>query len=270
MSKQKFEFLDLLFLSILSIATEVIFTLAFNAVNVKVGNNTLGQILTLSFSALIGMIAIYRWNQFGLVVAPLGGIASLITRMVFKQQLSVQLWLYYSVSYLGLISCFLFIRKKDKTKFRKDIGMMILYYFIGFLSVEVVRAIVLIGSENYWTLTLNLLSYDLINVFVSFLIYLVTLKQEGLVVDMNQYLVDMKNIQTKIKNKDDICYEELAEGNQINEAAILDGGTLSTEDLKKMEDERRKIEGRHTAFDEENEQLMAYKKKREALKNGKK
>lgn len=269
MSKQKFKLIDLLFLSGLAIITEVAFAIAFNIVNVKSGNNTFGQILTLSFAPLIGMIAIYRWNQYGLIVAPIGGLASLITRVLLKQQLSIQLWLYYSLAYLGLVVCYLFIRKKDKTLFRKDLGMMILYYFIGYISIEVLRAIVLIGSTNYLKLMSNFLMYDLINVFLSFLIYIVTLRQDGLVVDMNQYLADLNNIQKRAE-KESICMEELAEGNQINEAALLDGGTLSIEDLKKMEDDRRRIEGRQSSFDDENDAINAYKKKREALKHGKK
>lgn len=269
MSKQKFKVIDLLFLSGLAIITEVAFTIAFNIASVKSGNYTFGQILTLSFAPLIGMIAIYRWNQYGLIVAPIGGIASLITRVLLKQQLTIQLWLYYSLAYLALAVCYLFIRKKDKSKFRKDKGMMILYFFIGYLSLEVIRMVVLIGSENYLKLSMNFLMYDLINIFISFVIYLVTLRQDGLVVDMNQYLIQMQDIQKRIE-KESVCMEELAEGNQINEAALLDGGTLSTEDLKKMEDDRRRIEGLHSSFDDENNAINAYKKKREALKHGKK
>lgn len=143
--------------------------------------------------------------------------------------------------------------------------MMILYYFIGYISIEVLRVIVLIGSTNYLKLMSNFLMYDLINVFLSFLIYIVTLRQDGLVVDMNQYLADLNDIQKRAE-KESICMEELAEGNQINEAALLDGGTLSIEDLKKMEDDRRRIEGRQSSFDDENDAINAYKKEKGGVK----
>ena len=151
----------------------------------------------------------------------------------------------------------------------KTKGMMILYYFVGYLSVEVVRALCLIGSENYFLLLLNLMPFDLINALISFFVYLLALKQDGFVVDMNDYLHDLNDIERR-KSKESICLDELCEGNEINEAALLDGGTLSTEDLRKMEDDRRKFEGRSTVFDDENEAIEAYKRKREALKHGKK
>ena len=55
-----------------------------------------------------------------------------------------------------------------------------------------------------------------------------------------------------------INYEELASGSEINEAALLDGGTLSTEDLRELERNRREIEGEKSRFDQENDALRQY------------
>lgn len=151
----------------------------------------------------------------------------------------------------------------------KDKGMMVLYFFIGFFSYELLRVLLLIGSENYFALIGNVLSFEIVNLLLSFVIYLIALRQDGLVVDMNLYLLEMQDIRNRVKRREDICVEELCEQGQINEAALLDGGTLSTEDLKDLEDNRRRIEGKSTFFDEENKAVEKYRKKREELKNGK-
>lgn len=269
MSKQKFQMFDLLFLSALAAVIEIASAFVMAKVNGKIGAYPLSQMVNLSFSCLLGVIAIFRWNILGLMVPIIGGASSLIVRILMKQNLSIQFSLFLVLGYVGLLSCLLFLHKRDKRKMSKDKGMMILYYFVGYLSVEVVRALCLIGSENYFLLLLNLMPFDLINAVISFLVYLVALKQDGFVVDMNDYLHDLNDIERR-KSKEPICLDELCEGNEINEAALLDGGTLSTEDLRKMEDDRRKFEGRSTVFDDENEAIEAYKRKREALKHGKK
>ncbi len=269
MSKQKFRFIDLMILTVIATAIEVVSVVAFNAVNVQVGTYRLGQALSLSLACLIGMIAVFRWNGYGLCVGVIAGVGSLLARMFCSQQLSIQMWLSSSLSYLGLVSCLLFIHKRDKKKMAKDKGMMVLYFFIGFFSYELLRILLLIGSENYFALIGNVLSFEIVNLLLSFVIYLIALRQDGLVVDMNLYLLEMQDIRNRVKRREDICVEELCEQGQINEAALLDGGTLSTEDLKELEDNRRRIEGKSTFFDEENKAVEKYRKKREELKNGK-
>jgi hypothetical protein len=152
--------------------------------------------------------------------------------------------------------------------------MMIFYYFAGYLSLEVVRALCQIGVANYWVLLLDYVAFDLINIVFSFLVFLIALKQDSLIVDMNLYLEHLHDITEKLGGQDvvsrniNINVEELAEADEINEAAILDGGTLSREDLKMMEAYRRKFEHRESKYDRENEELESYRKEKEAATHG--
>ena len=89
--------------------------------------------------------------------------------------------------------------------------------------------------------------------------------QKTLVVDMNGYLArtakekkELSEARKAKKANPKINYEELASGSEINEAALLDGGTLSTEDLRELERNRREIEGEKSRFDQENEALRQY------------
>ncbi len=270
MTKQNYRLFDLAVFTLIACVVEGINVLVFNLMKVQVGKYSLNQVYTLSFACMLGMIAIYRWNAYGLFVAPLAGIVSICCRMFLQQSVTTNLWLSFSIGYLGLATCLLFFYKKDKDKLRQDKGKMILYYLAGFLSVEVVRAFCQIGAEDYWLLLLNYVSFDMINIVFGGLVFYIALRQEGLVVDMESYLRHMKNAQQKVAGQEfaskniNINVEELAEADEINEAAILDGGTLSTEDLKKMEDNRRKFENRQTKFDQENQELEAYRKAKEA------
>ena len=241
---------------------------------IKIGEFYFNQIYTLSFAALLGMIAIFRWNAHGLIVAPLAGLTSVLVRFSLHQEVSVNLWLAFSVGYFALAVCLLFFHKRDKTELRKDKGMMIFYYFAGYLSLEVVRALCQIGVANYWVLLLDYVAFDLINIVFSFLVFLIALKQDSLIVDMNLYLEHLHDITEKLGGQDvvsrniNINVEELAEADEINEAAILDGGTLSREDLKMMEAYRRKFEHRESKYDRENEELESYRKEKEAATHG--
>jgi hypothetical protein len=274
MNKQSYRLFDLLIFTAIACVVECANVLVFNLMKFNIGNYTFSQVYTLSFACVLGMIAIYRWNAFGIVVAPIAGLCSILCRQFLGQEVTMNLWLSHSVGNLGLIVCLLFFHKRDKTKMREDKGVMLLYYLSGFLTVEFLRALCQIGSVDYWILLLNYVSFDMINIVFGAVVLLIALRQDGLVVDMNLYLDHLKDLQNKLSGQEfaskniNINVEELAEADEINEAAILDGGTLSTEDLKKMADNRRKFEHRESRFDKENKEFENYRKAKEAKHGG--
>lgn len=266
-NRKSYEAFDLFIFTIIATGVEALNVFVFNTMTIKVGEYSFNQIYTLSFACLLGMIAIFRWNFHGLIVAPIAGLGSLLVRLALGQEVTINLWLSYTIGYLGLAVCLLFFRKRDKGEMRKEIGLMFLYYFTGYLSVEVVRSLCQIGQANYWILLLNYLAFDLLNILVSALVFFIALKQNSLVVDMDTYLKELNDLKSKIGLEEsvsknvNICVEELAEADEINEAAILDGGTLSSDDLKRMEENRRKFENVTTKYDVENQELERYRKK---------
>lgn len=273
-NRKSYEAFDLFIFTIIATGVEALNVFVFNTMTIKVGEYSFNQIYTLSFACLLGMIAIFRWNFHGLIVAPIAGLGSLLVRLALGQEVTINLWLSYTIGYLGLADCLLFFRKRDKGEMRKEIGLMFLYYFTGYLSVEVVRSLCQIGQANYWILLLNYLAFDLLNILVSALVFFIALKQNSLVVDMDTYLKELNDLKSKIGLEEsvsknvNICVEELAEADEINEAAILDGGTLSSDDLKRMEENRRKFENVTTKYDVENQELERYRKNKEAKHGG--
>ena len=137
---------------------------------------------------------------------------------------------------------------------------MAIYALAGFIAVDAVRALTSLGTQSFTSGFWLYIAYDLLNWAVGIVIILLATHQEGMVVDMKSYLLrqaeEKKRISEAAKAKASnpkINYEELADSGEINEAALLDGGTLSDEDLMGLEKSRREIEGRKNIFDLENE-----------------
>ena len=270
MTRKNYELFDLAIFTLIACVVEGVNVFIFNMMKITIGGYSFSQIYTLSFACVLGMIAIYRWNFHGLIVAPMAGLASLLVRLALTQDVSVNLWLSLTLSYFGLAVCLLFFRKRDKKTLREDAGMMALYYISGYLAFELIRALTQIGSHDYWFMLFQYLAFDLLNIIFSGVVFFIALRQKNLVVDMNSYLDEMRESQKYLANQNivsknlSISVEELADHNEINEAALLDGGTLSNEDLKRLEENRRRIERRSTKFDREQEELKAYRREKEA------
>lgn len=274
MNKTNYKIFDLFIFTLIASAVEGINVYAFNMFKINVNGYSFSQIYSLSFSCLLGMIAIFRWNAAGLVVAPVSGAVSVAVRLFLGQSVTVNLWLAYTLGYLGLAICLLFFVKVKKEDMLKEKGLMIMYYFSGYIVVELLKSLCQIGVADYWKLLVNYIAFDLFNIVIGLLVFWVAIKQKSLVVDMNSYLDEIHTIKGKLGGQDivskniNINVEELAEADEINEAAILDGGTLSNEDLRRMEANRRKFENRVSKFDEENQELREYQKSKEAKKHG--
>lgn len=277
MTKNTYRLLDVFIFTIIASAIEAINVTIFNVFKVSLGKYTFNQLYTLSFAVLLGIIATYRWNQYGLIVAPVAGFVSVFTRSALNQTVTMQLYLSQSIGNLGIAIGLLFFLKIDKKKMRESLGKMYLYYFACYFTVEILRSLCQIGQADYWYLLLNTFAFDLINIVFGAIVYLIALKQKDFVTDMNTYLSEMNDLKSKlsgqmsISKNDSISVEEITDRNDtVNEAALLDGGVLSTSDLKQLQDNRRKFENKTTFFDKENEELKKYRLDKEAKKHGSK
>lgn len=259
MSKQTFEALDLLIFTAITAVFEAINVWAFQFF----GSNAVYYI---SIAAAMGMIAVFRWNYLGLVVAPVAGAAGVFVRnLMAPDKVTMNLWLAMTIGYLGLSVCLLFFIKKSKKELRDSIPWMILYYLSGYAAVEVIRALCQIGNGEFFTIAWQYFSLDLLNVAFGAALFFIARKQQNLVVDMNQYLIDLHNHADfqdveAIKKSSRYTVQELAEDDEINDAALLEGSTLSQDDLKKLEADRRRIEGKKSKYEREREEKASYLK----------
>jgi len=246
LSKKTFEIVDLAILSLIACVFESVTLWAFNHFT---------AMFYISFACVLGMIAIFRWNWAGLIVAPLAGMASLMTRAILGMSVSLTLGLTYSVGYLGLAVCLLFFLKKNKEKMQGNYGAMALYYLAGYFAVELFRALLQIPTgELFHSLGLYLL-LDLVNILLGLAILFFAIHQKTLVVDMNQYLHRLAMEKTvnglSMTAKEAVRMEEMANNDDLNDASLLDGGTLSDDDLAALQRDRRRMEGTSSRFDKE-------------------
>lgn len=258
MTKGKYRLLDLFIFTTISIAIEVINIVVFKLFNT--------QYYTLSFVVCFGVIAIYRWNAFGIVTPLLTGIAGVITKSALGGNVTINLWLAQSVGYLGLLVCLLFFIKKDKREIRDNTMYMIFYYLSGYLAVEVLKSICQIGNLTFYEAFALYLAGDLLNLLFNGIVFIIALKQKNFVVDMNCYLDDINGVSSEALLRKEISdyysLEELAEKDEVSDIALLDGGTLDEDDLKKLESDRRKFENNPSIFDKENEANEDYLKQK--------
>ena len=277
MSKQTYRLLDVFIFTLIASVIEIINVVAFNYFKVDIGKYSLQQVYTLSFAVVLGIIAVFRWNYYGLIVAPVAGLVSVLVRNFIGQNVTTGLYLAQSIGNMAIAVGLLFFIKNDKKKMKQSYPMMFAYYFLSYIAVEILRSICQIGTVEFNLILLNNFAFDLINIVFGAAIFFIALKQKDLVTDMNTYLLEMNELSSKltgqmiVSKNDEICVDEIANRNDIvNEAALLDGGVLSNEDLRNLEEYRKHSENRDSIFDKENRELKKYRLDKEAKKHGSK
>lgn len=254
MSKTAYKILDLVTLTVITAVAESLDVWVFNAFQ--------SQFYALSIALAMGAIAIYRWNAWGLVIPVTAGASSVLVRFLLGQECSLGLWLAYTVGYLGMAVCLVWFIKKDKKTFLKSFGHQAGYYFSGVVAVELVRTLCQITNGAFWKIALTYYALDLLNVFFGLLIFVIACHQKNLVVDMKDYLAGVTSQPSSATAREEkenvIKLEEMSESEDVNDAALLDGGTLSPEQLHEMNAPKDKAEHKESKFDQENAAVDKY------------
>ncbi len=268
MSKQTFEAIDLLIFSILSAGSEALIIWGFNNIGKYDG-------YIVSFTVVISLISIYRWNILGVIPGILGGMASIA--MSFSKGISLGYVLANTASYLFLLFELIWFKKNDKKKMTTNFGKMFAYYVTGYLLYEIGKCICFaIGTPNANDLGKLLITYvvwDLLNILVGGLVFYIAIRQKTVVYDMNTYLIEQSKGTSTSRARDEISnyssLEEMAEADEVSDIALLDGGTLSESDLKLMNETYRKQTGTSNKYIQEQENLEAYHKNKDLKKSNK-
>ena len=255
MSLKKYRFIDLSILFALSLLVEVVTSLVFYYLEIPR--------LYISVTYAVTRIAIIRWNKEGVLVGVLSGLLSQIIRSLLRNSYSAYGFLVTSLPYLTLAFLLLFFRKEEvKEKRNSNLLFLLLYSLAGFLLLEAGRRLCEIGNEEYYSTFAIQRGCDLLQRIVSTILLVLAFFQHSILIDRDRKIKERKKENaTARRRKERFDYyrlEEIANGNDINDAALLDGGTLSTEELKIREEERRKIEGKESFFEKENKERLQY------------
>ncbi len=249
MSLKKFRLIDLSRLRSIALLVEVVTALVFRFTKLPR--------FYISVTAAVTRIARVRWDAYGLILGPVTGLLGQTIRSVLRNEYSIYGFLATFVPYLFLSVCLLFFKKEGfKEKRRRNYGYLVLYALTGYLALEAGKILCEIGNQDYYQNIGIQIGADVIQVVVGLLILLAAFLQKSILMDREERIKERQKKNETAKRReakfDYYKLEERAEGNDVNDAALLDGGTLSTEDLKKREAERRRIEKRPSLFDKEN------------------
>lgn len=265
MSKRQFEVLDLFFFSFIGALVECINLWAFSKFN---------GMFYISFAVVLGLIAMVRWNGWGIFVTIVTGASSVIYDLVVNGNVSTSWILANTIGYLPILFNLFWFKGMRKKPQGKDYGYIIGYVITGFLLAEVGRSLCYIGgTTDIQVVLLRYFAYDLINIVIGILIYILACRQKDLVTDMNSYLIRTHTgtEESRVRNEQENyqSLEEMAEADEVSDIALLDGGTLSTEDLRVMNETKKKMEGKKSKYDVENEAIEKYQDSKKKSKFGK-
>jgi len=251
MSEKKFKILDIFLFTIISTITECLNIWLFS----QFGGY---QIFTLSFVPVLGMIALFRWNAWGIVTPLVSSMAGILLRIGLGQNITADYWLIYGLSFLSLFLCLLWFRKKDKATILSDKGFFFGYYFTGYIALELTRGIIqTIASGSITAAMVHYFAYDLLNIVFNLAVFFIACKQETIVVDMHDYLVKLhsepSSARMRKENNNYLALEQMAnKNNEISDIALLDGGVPTEAELKNMSKLYGDMENKESFFRKEN------------------
>lgn len=259
-SKRKFEAIDLIILTAVSCIIEAVILWAYNSFGKYDG-------YVASFIVVIGLIAIYRWNLLGIIVPILSGLVTVLMRSI-NGSVNLGFILAYTIGYLPMLINLLWFKFNDKVEMSRNLTKLYGYFLTGFLLVEIGRTLcIVIGTSDIQDIGKILYSYlvwDLLNLVFSALIFFIAIKQKKIVYDMNAYLLEMsKENETSMIRKDIDDYlslEQMAEDSDVSDISLLDGGNLTNDDLKKLNETYQKMTGKESKYVKEQKAIDEYHK----------
>ena len=197
-----------------------------------------------SFSIILSLISIYRWGVFGSIVAVAGGIASAIVRS-FNGLVNFNLFIIYGLGNAFVALSYLLLIKPGRKKISENNLGLVGYELFGYTVVLIGRSIIaLILTRS--SFTSNFISYiapECLGFVIGIVILMISNKPNGVLVEMNQYIIDvhkeMENDKLHLKKiKDSDSYDAISDvttKDKINDASLLDGGTLDESQLKELQ-----------------------------------
>ena len=203
------------------------------------------KIMFLSYSIVLSLISVFRWGYSGSLVAMFGGIAACFA----ANTIDPTLFLSYGVGNLVgmLIPSVIFIQVVKRDKMKNNKLLLLLYLTLCFISVVFIRCSLLaLFQENVFNYLINSIKAEFVMESMSFVISCVILliasREKGdMVVEMKSYIKEVQDRQKlgglkEIKESPNFNADrQLTKKNEMDEAYILDGGTLSEKELRELD-----------------------------------
>ncbi len=228
--------LDIVMLTIIGCIIEGVLTFVSNQTTFMVEG------FTVSFVVLFALIGMFRWNWLGVVP----GLGAALTQILVQNSVNGA----YSqnqamlAGVLGgtlatIFTCFMFY-KIPKETMKEKVGYLFLYSAVAFILyiLVYVSVWVIFGKVNLFFALGKVAGWRLLDYVMSCVVLLIANKQRYFLVDMNDYLHYLHNVPESARIREEIhedkensVMSEITDSDETNDIALLDGGTLSEEQL---------------------------------------
>ncbi len=177
-SKKQFKLIDLILFTILAIASEFM-GIYFIRIFSEAG-------YVISFSFLISLIAIYRWNSIGAIPYVASGIVVLLLNLE-NDQITYQI-LYYIVANLMIALTPLLFKFIKKDKLKHSSSLLFLYILFPLICITIGKGLIILIFEHTAAGFINYFASQLFTIIISYLILYIVSKKDGLLEDMHTYI----------------------------------------------------------------------------------
>ena len=247
MTKRGYKFFDLTMLTIIGLIIEGVLTFASNQTRFIV------QGFSVSFVVLFSLIGMFRWNYLGVVP----GLGCIIAAVIMQNSFTPNAYDFpliagNVVGVLSTLVSMIYLKKLTKEKIKSNFLFLIIYAFIGYASYFIGCSLIwsIFGRINLVDAFVLTVSRNLINILMSCIILIIANKVKDFLVDMDEYLVKLHSIPPSARlrkeineSKEQSLMSEVVGSKEINDIALLDGGTLSEEQLIKLNKNLKEKEG---------------------------
>ncbi len=239
MTLKRYRTIDIIIFGIIAIVFELVNYLASTSFKDF-------KLVFMSYTIVLTIIAMYRWGLRGIVVSALGALSScLIAKATWNQYLA-----YIFGNVLGVfVGYIIFQYKIGRNKLKEKKILLIAYLLVDFSLVILFRSLIIsIGSENgflneFITSLKGLIIQESMSILISSVILLIaSIKKSQLMVEMIGYIKDVQDDKklgglrelkrSEFYNQD----KPFTEPSEFDESNILEGGTLSQEDLDELDE----------------------------------
>lgn len=235
MTLKQFKWVDLLLFSVVAVIFEVINHFAS-------ANLSSFKVVFMSFTIVLTLISMYRWGALGLIVM---AFSSVIAVAISNHNAEYQHYITYIFGgVLGMIPGYIIFQIIIGRKRIKNTLLIILYLVFDFTMVILIRSLFfhLFQVSDFVTSLSALFIQESMSIATSTIILLIANRKKGnVVVEMNNYVREVKeekklgSLKEIKQNPNFNSDSSFTEFNQMDEANILDGGTLDVDQLKELE-----------------------------------
>lgn len=199
MTKRKFMIIDLLILTAIGLVIEVV-SLIFQFKYGSSGFYKIGEDIyyyfpiSITLVPVVILIAIFRWNLKGVIVAlPLTLSTCIIHNFFNSQEVSGYIYVVYLVGTLLVALNTLWFKLIEKQKMSKNLPLIIAFTLTGYILIASGRSLVAVIYHIPFLATLyEFLVQDLLSLVIGVVVIVIIYFQKTILVDIDQYLLSIK------------------------------------------------------------------------------